>query len=70
MADFDSSDDEFEMNRENLEPLDDLRVDWVNVGRLGLCNTLALSSLPGCRYHFSGFLIPTPIGAVVNLFYL
>lgn len=51
MGDFDSSDEEFERNQENLEPLDDLRVDWVNVPRLGLCNTLALSSLPGCRFR-------------------
>ena len=30
MGDFDSSDDE---NLENMEPLDQLRVDWINIPR-------------------------------------
>ena len=48
MGDFDSSDDEA---MENLPPLpdDNFRIDWLNVPRLGLHNTLALSALPGCR---------------------
>ena len=48
MGDFDSSDDD---NVENLPPLphDQFRIDWLNLPRLGLHNTLALSALPGCR---------------------
>ena len=58
MGDFDSSDDD---NVENLPPLphDQFRIDWLNLPRLGLHNTLALSALPGCRLlsnWFSGSL--------------
>ena len=45
MGDFDSSDEDLE----NVEPLDEFRIDFVNVPRLGLCDSLALSALPGCR---------------------
>jgi len=50
MGDFDSSDDD---NVENLPPLphDQFRIDWLNLPRLGLHNTLALSALPGCRFR-------------------
>ena len=61
MGDFDSSDDD---NVENLPPLphDQFRIDWLNLPRLGLHNTLALSALPGCRL----FLMLFQIGLVDN----
>ena len=54
MGDFDSSDDD---NVENLPPLphDQFRIDWLNLPRLGLHNTLALSALPGCRLFLKLF---------------
>jgi len=48
MGDFDTSDDEDLI--ENVEPLDPFRLDWLDVPSSGLCQTLALSALPGCRF--------------------
>jgi hypothetical protein len=37
-------------NFENIAPMEEFQVDWVNLAYLGLVDTLALSALPGCRY--------------------
>ena len=50
MGEFSSSEDEME-NVENRQPRDPLRLDFINLYRLGLCDCLALSSLPGCRFR-------------------
>jgi len=50
MGDFSSSEDELE-NLENLQPRNDFRVDWVNLHRIGLHDSLALGALPGCRFR-------------------
>jgi len=55
MGEFSSSDDELEnLERRNRRLLSDpspLRMDFINLYRLGLCDCLALSSLPGCRFR-------------------
>jgi hypothetical protein len=38
-------------NFENIAPMEEFQVDWVNLAYLGLVDTLALSALPGCRYQ-------------------
>ena len=43
-----SSEDEYE-NLENFQPRDEFKVDWVNLYRVGLHESLALGALPGCR---------------------
>ena len=48
MGEFSSSEDEYE-NLENFQPRDEFRVDWVNLYRVGLHESLALGALPGCR---------------------
>ncbi|XP_023343861.1 cyclin-dependent kinase inhibitor 3 [Eurytemora carolleeae] len=48
MSGFDSSDEE---NEENVRPVEPIRMDWLNLSHPDLCNTLALSSLPGCRFR-------------------
>eukprot|EP00090_Calanus_glacialis_P001060 TRINITY_DN10755_c0_g1_i1.p1 TRINITY_DN10755_c0_g1~~TRINITY_DN10755_c0_g1_i1.p1 ORF type:complete len:219 (+),score=67.02 TRINITY_DN10755_c0_g1_i1:33-659(+) len=50
MGEFSSSEDEFE-NLENFQPRDEFRVDWVNLYRVGLHDSLALGALPGCRFR-------------------
>lgn len=52
MGEFSSSEDELE----NIEDrpvvhTDPLRMDFINLYRLGLCDCLALSSLPGARFR-------------------
>ena len=48
MGEFSSSEDELE-NLENRPGPCPMRLDFINLYRLGLCDCLALSSLPGCR---------------------
>ncbi len=43
-------------NFENIAPMEEFQVDWVNLAYLGLVDTLALSALPGCRYVLAGLL--------------
>ena len=50
MGEFSSSEEEFE-DRELVRPREELRVDFINLYRLGLCDCLALSALPGCRFR-------------------
>ena len=50
MGDFSSSEDEFD-DGEFLRSREELRVDFINLYRLGLCDCLALSALPGCRFR-------------------
>ena len=51
MGEFSSSEDELE-NIENQQPRSQpLRMDFINLYRLGLCDCLALSALPGCRFR-------------------
>ena len=49
MGEFSSSEEEVE--EEVRVSRDDLRVDFINLYRLGLCDCLALSALPGCRFR-------------------
>eukprot|EP00088_Acartia_fossae_P052980 TRINITY_DN6008_c0_g1_i1.p1 TRINITY_DN6008_c0_g1~~TRINITY_DN6008_c0_g1_i1.p1 ORF type:complete len:218 (+),score=30.25 TRINITY_DN6008_c0_g1_i1:48-701(+) len=49
MGDFDTTDDESEIT-ENLAPLEPFDLTWMEAPSLGLCQTLALSALPGCRF--------------------
>ena len=51
MGEFSSSEDEVEEERAGRVSRDDLRVDFINLYRLGLCDCLALSALPGCRFR-------------------
>jgi hypothetical protein len=51
-------------NFENIAPMEEFQVDWVNLAYLGLVDTLALSALPGCRYgtsssRWTGSISPT-----------
>jgi len=48
MGEFDTSDEEEDF--ENIAPVEPFRIDWLNIPNLGLCQSLALSSLPGCRF--------------------
>ena len=50
MGEFSSSDEEFD-DTELVRPRQELRVDFINLYRLGLCDCLALSALPGCRFR-------------------
>ena len=52
MGEFSSSEDELE-NVENRPGPAPLRLDFINLYRLGLCDCLALSALPGCRCEAS-----------------
>ena len=38
-------------NEENRRPREPLKIDFINLYRLGLCDCLALSALPGCRFR-------------------
>jgi len=62
MGDFDSSDEDLE----NLEPSDEFRIDFVNVPRLGLCDSLALSALPGCRFRENRRNLERDVATVVS----
>ena len=50
MGEFSSSEEEVEEEQVRVSR-DDLRVDFINLYRLGLCDCLALSALPGCRFR-------------------
>ena len=51
MGEFSSSEEEVEEEEQVRVSRDDLRVDFINLYRLGLCDCLALSALPGCRFR-------------------
>ena len=51
MGEFSSSEDELENVDNRPAAADPLRLDFINLYRLGLCDCLALSSLPGCRFR-------------------
>ena len=51
MGEFSSSEEELEEEEQVRVSRDDLRVDFINLYRLGLCDCLALSALPGCRFR-------------------
>ena len=52
MGEFSSSEDELEnFDNRPAAAADPLRLDFINLYRLGLCDCLALSSLPGCRFR-------------------
>ena len=51
MGEFSSSEEELEDEEQVRVSRDDLRVDFINLYRLGLCDCLALSALPGCRFR-------------------
>ena len=52
MGEFSSSEDELEnVDNRPAAAADPLRLDFINLYRLGLCDCLALSSLPGCRFR-------------------
>jgi len=48
MAEFDTSSEE--EDNEDIASVEPLRIDWLDVPRLGLHRSLALSALPGCRF--------------------
>ena len=50
MGEFSSSEEEFD-EVERPRPRDEFRIDFINLYRLGLCDCLALSALPGCRFR-------------------
>ena len=52
MGEFSSSEDELEnIEHRPVVHTDPLRMDFINLYRLGLCDCLALSSLPGARFR-------------------
>ena len=50
MGEFSSSEEGFD-EVELPHPREEFRIDFINLYRLGLCDCLALSALPGCRFR-------------------